>query len=167
MTDTRTAPRPRTPRSDRAPWLVRAPNGLVRRLMRLGMPMGPNVLLTVLGRTSGLPRSAPVALSEIGGRRYVIGAYGDVHWVRNLRAAGAATLRIHGRDVHVIARELEPAAARAFFAQTIPGYVARFPRLGRALLRALFRLVAPDILGDPARAAATRPVFELHPADPG
>jgi deazaflavin-dependent oxidoreductase (nitroreductase family) len=145
----------------RAPWFVRAPNGLVRRLLRLGVPMGPNVPLTVRGRTSGLPRTVPVALSEIDGRRYVIGAYGEVHWVRNLRAAGEATIRLQGSDVQVTANELDPAAARRFFAETIPGYIARFPRFGRALLRALFRLVAPDLLTDPDRAAATRPVFEL------
>jgi deazaflavin-dependent oxidoreductase (nitroreductase family) len=133
--------------------------------MRLGMPMGPNVLMTVRGRTSGLPRTAPVAVSEIEGRRYVVGAYGDVQWVRNLRAAGVATIRIGGRDLPVTAAELDPFAARAFFAETIPGYIGRFPWFGRVSLRALFRLVAPDILGDPDRAAATRPVFELH-ADP-
>jgi deazaflavin-dependent oxidoreductase (nitroreductase family) len=129
--------------------------------MRVGMPMGPNVLLTVRGRTSGQPRTAPVAVSEIDGRRYVVGAYGDVHWVRNLRAAGEGSLRIHGRDILVTATELDPAAARAFFAETIPSYIGRFPWLGRGFLRLLFRLVAPDILGDPERAAATRPVFEL------
>lgn len=169
MTETRTTPRPRTERTDRAPWIVRAPNGFVRWLMRIGMPMGPNVPMTVRGRTSGLPRTAPVAVSEIDGRRYVVGAYGDVHWVRNLRAAGVASLRLRGRDLMVTATELDPAAARTFFAETIPGYIGRFPWLGRSFLRGLFRLAAPDILGDPARAAATRPVFELHaeaPADP-
>jgi deazaflavin-dependent oxidoreductase (nitroreductase family) len=149
----------------RAPWFVRAPNRLVRRLLRLGVPMGPNVPMTVRGRTSGLPRTAPVAVSEIDGRRYVIGAYGEVHWVRNLRAAGEATIRLRGRDVRVTATELDPAAARRFFAETIPGYVAHFPRIGQAFLRALFRLAAPDLLSDPDKAAASRPVFELHLAD--
>jgi hypothetical protein len=67
MTETRAdartsapTPAPRKPsRAGHAPWLVRAPNGLVRRLMRLGVPMGPNVPMTVRGRTSGLPRTAP------------------------------------------------------------------------------------------------------------
>ena len=71
-----------------APAFIRASNPLTRRLLRLGMPMGPNVLLTVRGRTSGLPRSAPVAIAEYGGHHWIIAAYGDVQWVRNLRAAG-------------------------------------------------------------------------------
>jgi len=161
MTDAGTAPHSGKPDPARAPWIVRAPNGLVRRLMNLGLPMGPNVPITIRGRTSGLPRTLPVAVSEIGGRRFVIGAYGDVHWVRNLRAAGEATIRLRGEDVRVAARELDPEAARAFFGKTIPDYFARFPRLGRSFLRLLFKLVAPDILSDPAKAAAARPVFEL------
>ena len=54
-----------------APAFVRASNPLSRRLLQLGTPMGPNVLLTVRGRTSGLPRSAAVAVVESEGRRYV------------------------------------------------------------------------------------------------
>jgi deazaflavin-dependent oxidoreductase (nitroreductase family) len=124
--------------------------------------MGPNVLLTVRGRTSGLSRTAPVAVAEIDGRRYVVGAYGDVDWVRNLRAAGKASIRVHGGDVPVSATELDPGAARAFFAETLPGYIAQLPWLGRAFVRLLFRVAARDILGNPDRAAATRPVFELR-----
>lgn len=123
--------------------------------------MGPNVLLTVRGRTSGEPRTAPVAVAEIDGRRWIVGAYGEVNWVRNLRAAGEADIRIHGRLEHVRAVELDQAAATRFFGETLPGYVERLPRLGRLFVRALFRLVAPDLLTDPDRAAASRPVFEL------
>jgi deazaflavin-dependent oxidoreductase (nitroreductase family) len=165
MTDTRIAPRPREPRADEAPWVVRAPNRLVRWLLAKGVPMGPNVPMTVRGRTSGEPRTFPVAVSEIGGRRYVIGAYGDVNWTRNLRAAGEATVRQAGRDVHVTAHELDPIEARAFYGERLPAYIAHFPALGRAFGRLLFGAVAPEILNDPAKAAATRPVFELRTSD--
>ncbi|MEO5704289.1 MAG: nitroreductase family deazaflavin-dependent oxidoreductase [Candidatus Limnocylindrales bacterium] len=172
MTETRTAPEPgaaaldRPPAADgvhgnRAPWVVRASTPLTNRLMRLGMPTGPNVLLTVRGRTSGLPRTAPVAVVGIDGRRYVIGAYGDVQWVRNLRAAGEGSIRLGGQEVPVTARELEPVASLAFFDSTMPAFIRRLPRVGRASAAVLFRFIAPDILRDPARAAAARPVFEL------
>ena len=145
-----------------APALVCASNPLTRRLLRVGLPMGPNVLMTVRGRASGVPRTAPVAIPKIDGRRYVIGTYGDVQWVRNLRAAGGADIDAHGRTEHVRAVELDRAAATDFFARTLPGYVARLPLLGRVFAGVFFRLAAADVLSDPARAAATRPVFELH-----
>src|SRR5918994_5076444 len=103
-----------------APAFVRASNPLTRRLLRLGMPMGPNVLLTVRGRTTGLPRSTAVAVAELDGRRWIIGAYGNVQWVRNLRAAGAAEIRVHGRTEPVTARELDRAEATKFYARTLP-----------------------------------------------
>ena len=130
--------------------------------MRLGLPMGPNVPLTVRGRTSGLPRTTPVAVVEIEQHRYVIGAYGDVQWVRNLRAAGEALIRVRGRDVQVSAAELDPAATRTFYAETLPGFVRKLPWFGRAFAGLLFRAIAPDILRDPDAAAASRPVFELN-----
>jgi deazaflavin-dependent oxidoreductase (nitroreductase family) len=144
-----------------APAIVRAANPLTRRLLRLGLPMGPNVLLTVRGRSTGLPRTAPVAIAEIDGRRYVIGAYGEVHWVRNLRAAGQAEIRLRGRAVTVTAHELDRDAARRFFGDTLTSYVAGLPWFGRLFVRILFQVAAPEILNDPERAAATRPVFEL------
>ncbi|MGI8929417.1 MAG: nitroreductase family deazaflavin-dependent oxidoreductase [Candidatus Limnocylindrales bacterium] len=126
--------------------------------------MGPNVLLTVKGRTSGEPRSAPVAIVEIDGRRWIMGAYGEAHWVQNLRAAGEADLLTHGRTEHVRATELDRAAAVEFFRHTLPGFIGRLPWFGRAFGRALFSLVAREIVHDPERAALTRPVFELLPA---
>lgn len=147
----------------RAPLFVRGSNPLTRTLLRAGLPMGPNTLLTVRGRTTGIPRTAPVAVVSVDGRDYVIGAYGDVHWVRNLRAAGEGMVRLSGREVLVRARELDSGEAISFFAVTLRGYIARFPWFGRAFARLLFGLVGPEVLDDPTRAAVTRPVFELTP----
>ncbi len=146
-----------------APAVVRLSNPLTRQLLRFGLPMGPNVLLTVRGRTSGQPRTAPVAVVQSAGRRWVIGAYGDVHWVRNLRTAGQADLQIRGRREHVTAVELEREQAIAFFGDILPAYLRGFPRIARGFARALFGFVGPEILDDPVKAAATRPVFELVP----
>jgi deazaflavin-dependent oxidoreductase (nitroreductase family) len=153
--------RPPVRAPSRAPSIIRAPNAVVRGLMRIGLPMGPNTLLTVRGRASGAPRTAPVAVMEVDGHRYVIGAYGDVNWVRNLRAAGEGLLRLRGREVPIAAHELSRAEASTFFRTTLPGYIGRFPWFGRAFARLLFGLVGPEVLDDPETAAETRPVFEL------
>ena len=144
-----------------APAFVRASNPLSRRLLRLGMPAGPNVLLTVRGRTSGLPRTAPVAVVELDGRRWIIGAYGDVQWVRNLRAAGEAEIRVRGRTEPVVARELDRIEATDFYARILPEYVGRLPWFGRLFAQILFAAAAPEIRDDPESAAIARPVFEL------
>src|ERR1700690_4070120 len=89
-------------------WFIRLLNPLFIRYLRAGLPGGPNVLLTVRGRTSGRPRSTPVAMLRLGDRRFVQAAYGDVGWVRNLRVAGEA-LVTQGRSTDTLAAvELPP-----------------------------------------------------------
>ena len=136
-------------------------NPIARRLLRVGPLMGPNALLSVRGRKSGQVRTTPVALVEVGGRRWTVGTFGNVNWVRNLRAAGEATLTVGRRTEHVRAVELDQAEAGSFFADVIGPYVGR-SRFARWMLRSL--LHAGDILDDPRGAAERRPVFELHPA---
>lgn len=147
-----------------APTLVRMWNPLASWLLRRGVPLGPNTVLTARGRSTGLPRTAPVAVANVDGRRYVIGAYGEVHWVRNLRAAGEASVRIGGRDVRMQATELDQATKLTFFREQLPRYWSTLPFPGRVGLRVLFSVAAPDVLADPARAAARLPVFRLDPA---
>jgi hypothetical protein len=53
----------------RVPGFVGFFNPLARRLLGAGVPMGPNALITVRGRKSGLDRTTPVALVEIEGKR--------------------------------------------------------------------------------------------------
>src|SRR5262245_25341263 len=83
-------------------------NRISRRLLAAGVPMGPNVLITVRGRKSGLPRSTPVTIIENAGRRGLIAPFGEVNWVRNLRAAGYATITAGRRKEEVTAIELGP-----------------------------------------------------------
>ena len=147
-----------------APSIIRKSNSLTSRLLRAGLPMGPNLLLTVRGRSSGQPRTFPVAVVQVEGRRWIAGAYGDVQWTRNLRAAGEAELEAHGHTEHVRARELPRDEATAWFRDVFQPYVRRLPFAGRLFGRAFFSLVGPEFMGDPERAAATRPVFELTSA---
>jgi deazaflavin-dependent oxidoreductase (nitroreductase family) len=148
-------------RVTQTPALIRWSGPIANRLLGVGMPMGPNRLLTVSGRKSGEPRSAPVAVIDVDGRWWVVGTFGETHWVRNLRAAGEATLRIHGRPVRVAARELDRSEAVSFYSVVLPAYLGRMPRLARPLLRTFIGQVAPEVFSDPVRAAASRPVFEL------
>jgi deazaflavin-dependent oxidoreductase (nitroreductase family) len=153
-----------TDRSTHAPRFIRLTSPLTSFFLRHGAPMGPNTVLTVRGRKSGRMLDVPVAVVELDHRLWVLGAYGDVNWVRNLRVAGEADVRIKGHTQHVTAIELDQAQATSFFRDRLYPYVDRLPRLGRWFGHLLFRLVAPELLSDPAAAARKRPVFELTPA---
>jgi deazaflavin-dependent oxidoreductase (nitroreductase family) len=145
----------------RIPFFVPIFNPLARRLLRIGVPLGPNALLTVRGRKSGQPRSTPVAVVDVEGRRWVIGTFGDVNWVRNLRAAGEGIVTINRRPQPVTAVELSRDEVAAFFRDVVGPYVRRVP-LGRWLIGSV--LGGRDILDDPVGAAQRHPVFELHAA---
>lgn len=141
----------------KAPGFVGLFNPIARILLRTAPLLGPNALITIRGRKSGVPRTTPVALVAIDGRRWVIGTFGDVNWVRNLRAAGEATLSSGRRSEDVRAVELDAGERAAFFHDTLGPYVRRL-RVGGLILAVLG---AREILDDPAGAARTRPVFEL------
>jgi F420H(2)-dependent quinone reductase len=70
------------------PWMVR----LNVAMLRLGMSIGSQQLLTVPGRTTGKPRSTPVSIAIVDGTRYIVAAFSDAAWVQNVRVAGSATL---------------------------------------------------------------------------
>lgn len=149
-----------TSTSVRIPRLVGVFDPLARRLLGAGLPLGPNALLTVRGRKSGLDRTTPVALVEVGGKRWLIGTFGESNWVRNLRATGRATLSVRRRAEPVSAVELTQDEAGVFFSDVLGPYVSRLP-LGRWLIS---RLGAGDILAEPASASLRHPVFELRAA---
>ena len=144
-------------RAPHVPFLVPILNPIAHRLLRVGIPMGPNALLTVRGRKSGQPHTTPVALVEVHGRRWVQSPFGEVNWVRNLRAAREATITINRRSESVEAVELSTAETARFFKEVLGPYVGRIP-MGRWLLSLLG---GGDILADPDAAAARHPVFEL------
>jgi deazaflavin-dependent oxidoreductase (nitroreductase family) len=148
----------------RVPFFVPLFNPLARRMLRGGVPLGPNALLTVRGRSSGVDRTTPVAVVAIGGRRWVIATFGEVNWARNLRAAGVATITVNRRTEAVAARELPEAEAATFFRDTVTPYVRQVP-LGRWILGSM--LGAREIFTDPDGAARHRPVFELRPRASG
>lgn len=140
------------------PSWVRFFNPVARSLMAAGVPMGLNALVTIRGRRSGLPRTTPLTVIDAAGSRWVIAPFGEVAWVRNLRAAGRATITVRRRREEVTAVELEPAAREVFFRDVFAPRVRR-TRIGSWIVRNVDRI---DI-DDPAEAAQGRPVFELRP----
>jgi deazaflavin-dependent oxidoreductase (nitroreductase family) len=142
----------------RAPWWVPLFNPITKVLLGAGVPLGFNGLITIRGRKSGLPRTTPVAIIEVSGRRWVWAPWGEVQWVRNLRAAGRATITVRSRIEEVTATELDPAQRIGYF-RDILGPLARSIPLGAWFIR-----IADGVnLTDPVEAAEGRPVFELHP----
>jgi deazaflavin-dependent oxidoreductase (nitroreductase family) len=147
-----------TATSAKPPSFVKLLNPVARRVLRVGPLLGPNALITVRGRKSGVPRTTPVALVDIGGRRWVIGTFGEVNWVRNLRAAGEATVTVGRKAQEVRATELGLEERISFFRDVVGPYVRRIP-IGGLLLAILG---AREVLANPAAAAEHRPVFELR-----
>jgi deazaflavin-dependent oxidoreductase (nitroreductase family) len=142
----------------RLPRRVRFFSPILKFLLVAGIPMGPNGLVTIRGRKSGLPRTTPLAIIEVGGRRWVWAPWGEVQWVRNLRAAGRATIAVRGRKEEVSATELDPTQRVGFF-RDILGPHARGIPLGVWFIR----IVDGVDLDHPVEAAEGRRVFEFHP----
>jgi hypothetical protein len=122
-------------------------------LLRRGLRIGSQHLLSVQGRTTGTIRSTPVSIATIGPERYIVAAFADAAWVANVRAAGAGTLARGSVAESVRLVEL-PIDARgpmlAAFLEQVRGGV-RF-----------FGSSDPEVV----TAAADRyPVFRVEPAD--
>lgn len=111
----------------------------------LGIAGLPNLMLTVPGRRSGIPRSTPLLCVPDGGTWLVAGSYfGGPRmpvWVHNLRAAELAHVRVGRREVDVVAEELsgeERAAAWRTMLATWPNYATYEARTERLI--PVFRL---------------------------
>jgi deazaflavin-dependent oxidoreductase (nitroreductase family) len=144
-----------------APWYVPLFSPIAQFLLKLGVPLGFNGLITIRGRKSGLPRTTPVAIIDVSGRRWVWAPWGEVNWVRNLRASGEATITVRRRDEEVRATELDPEERVGFFRDVMRPLAHRIP-FGMTLIR----LVDGVDLDHPEDAAAGSRVFELHRLDP-
>jgi deazaflavin-dependent oxidoreductase (nitroreductase family) len=142
----------------RVPRQVSLFSPVLKALLAAGIPLGFNRLVTIPGRKSGLPRTTPIAVIERAGRRWVWAPWGEVHWVRNLRAAGRATIRVRGQQLEVTATELGPEERVQFFRDVL-GPLARSIPFGVTFIR----MVDGVDVNEPEEAAEGRRVFELHP----
>ena len=152
-----------------AAWALRLLNPVFGRYLSLGLPGGPNVLLTVRGRSSGRLRSTPVAILQIDDRRFVQAAFGEVNWVRNLRASGQALVRSGRHADAVDAVELAPETAGTIMCESLAPY--RSSRLLRAIVGPTTRPPAgvlyyfgvrvDETLAEYVADARRHPLFEL------
>ena len=140
------------------PFQVKLFGPVLKGLLKAGIPLGFNRLVTIRGRKSGLPRTTAIAVFERSGRRWVWAPWGEVNWVKNLRSAGRATIAKGGRHEEVSATELDPDERVAFFRDQLAPLARSIP--GGVLF---IRLVDGVDLRDPVAAAEGRRVFELYP----
>jgi deazaflavin-dependent oxidoreductase (nitroreductase family) len=132
-------------------------NAIAKPLLAAGLPMGFNGLLTVPGRTTGQPRTTPLAVIQDGDRRWVWAPWGEVQWVKNLRAAGRATITVRRHEETVRAVELDATERVAFFRDVLEPIARGLPG-GVTFIRTFDGV---DVT-DPVAAATGRVVFELH-----
>jgi len=132
---------------------VRISNAMTTFLLRMGVKMGTMTLLTVRGRTSGKIRTNPVTLVELDADRLLIAPFGTVNWVRNLRAAGEATLTRGRLSERVSAVELSIQEAAPILKKSLagaPSFVTNY-----------FDVTPDSPLADFEREAPRHPVFRL------
>jgi deazaflavin-dependent oxidoreductase (nitroreductase family) len=131
-------------------------NFFTKCLLSLGVSYNGSALITVPGRKTGRPHSTPISIQEVGGQRYLQSPFGNVNWVRNLRAAGKATLSWGRRQEAVSVTELSPQEA----APIIKSYLAHAPKM----IQEYFDVTPESSLEEFIQEARKRPVFKIHAA---
>jgi deazaflavin-dependent oxidoreductase (nitroreductase family) len=136
--------------------MFKAGNFLMRGMLALGISLNGSALITVPGRKTGRPHSTPITMVEYQGQRYVQSPFGSVNWVRNLRAAGQATLSWGRRHETIVVTELTPEQA----APVIKSMLPRAPQV----IRDYFDVTPESSLEDIIRDAPNHPMFAVRPA---
>jgi len=127
-------------------------DALITTILRAGVNIGTISLLTVRGRTSGQPHTVPVLLVEQGGERWLVAPHGVVQWVRNLRAAGTATLTRGHRSEAISVTELPAQEAAPILKQYL---------LKATAARSYFDVAKDALLEAFEREAPRHPVFQI------
>ena len=126
----------------------------VRWLTAHGISVMGSRVLVVRGRTTGEPRSVPVNLLHLDGERYLVAPRGNTQWVRNVRAAGSAELRLGSRTEEVRLTEV-PVADR------VPVLRVYLKRWGWEVGRFVEGLSARSTDAEVAAVAPGMPVFRV------
>ena len=134
---------------------LRVASIIITTLLRLGLPIGPAVLLSVRGRTSGKIYTIPVELVENSGTHFLVAAFGEVNWVRNLRAAGQAQLTRRRRTEAIEVVELEAKDAAPILKQ----FLRESQRV--SFIKPYFQVTPHSSLADFEQEAFYHPVFRV------
>jgi deazaflavin-dependent oxidoreductase (nitroreductase family) len=129
-------------------------DAMITMLLRAGIKLGTASLLTVRGRKSGQPHTVPVLLVEQDGQRWLVAPYGVVQWVRNIRAAGTATLTRGRRSETISVTELSVREAAPILKRYLAVQHA-------ADVRSFFEATKDSPLEEFEREAARHPVFKI------
>ena len=122
-------------------WLYRVSKGRMANRSRGGSPV---LILTVAGRKSGQPFSAPAAYFERDGGWLVVGSAAGLpqepQWFKNLRATDTARVEIRDQRRNVAVRVLDGEERDDAFAQVLrenPGFADYESKSGRRMPVAL------------------------------
>jgi hypothetical protein len=124
------------------PWAARV---IGARMARLFKPAVVSVL-SVPGRRTGQWHSTAVAVLSCNGHDFLLSAYGNTEWSRNLRAAGTGRLTRRGRtediEVEEVSVELVPPLMEEYLRQfgKLPNVAKTFATLPEPADHPTFRL---------------------------
>lgn len=127
-------------------------------LLRWGVPMGPLRLLTTTGRSTGREHQLPVVVLRHDGADWLVSPFGDVAWVKNVRANDHARLGRGRRWADVTLAELDPSDT----AVLLRTYRRRFGAI--PFVRAAFDATGKDPVETFAAEADRHPVFAIEPS---
>lgn len=130
----------------------KAANVLMKALIGAGAGGGSYYLLTTTGRKTGRARTTPVILVENPGDRWLVSPYGEVGWVRNLRAQPELALRRGRSTGHFHAMEAAPEVAGPVLRQYLRDVTETAP---------FFDVQAGDPVERFVAEAGRHPVFRL------
>lgn len=133
-------------------------NKVIVGLQRIGIVFGRMHLITMPGRKSGQPRTAPIVVVTLADQRYIIQGYPRAAWVANARSAEAVTLSRGLRSSTVRLVELTVEERRPLLREHVAGSPGRVGKL--FVTTGLASAADPDAVADAADRIA---VFRVGP----